>query len=247
SKLLLLSLTLCAVLNGVSAVTLVTQKPPVVTLRRGETATMDCNLGTVTSYSARWYKKIPGGVPQYILRNHHSWSSPSYGSGFSSPKFTSTHQSQSDYRLIISTVEERDSAVYYCQTWDDSVKENSNKASLVCLSTQSVPFADVSWIAAGSPVSSGISTSTAVQQPDQTFQISSYLSIQTSDWNMDKVYTCRVSLGSQTSEKTINKSHCSTVPFLVYLTPAVHKTLCLCLLYKLIADTKTSKSIKYES
>uniref|UniRef100_A0A3Q3FKS9 Ig-like domain-containing protein n=1 Tax=Labrus bergylta TaxID=56723 RepID=A0A3Q3FKS9_9LABR len=279
----------CTCKPRVSAVTLVTQKPPVVTLRRGETATMDCNLGTVTSYSARWYKKIPGGVPQYILRNHHSWSSPSYGSGFSSPKFTSTHQSQSDYRLIISTVEERDSAVYYCQTWDDSISPEtvfsslfigasstmllrvivspqeirrvtllnvpasveelctSNKASLVCLSTQSVPFADVSWIAAGSPVSSGISTSTAVQQPDQTFQISSYLSIQTSDWNMDKVYTCRVSLGSQTSEKTINKSHCSTVPFLVYLTPAVHKTLCLCLLYKLIADTKTSKSIKYES
>uniref|UniRef100_A0A3Q3G846 Ig-like domain-containing protein n=1 Tax=Labrus bergylta TaxID=56723 RepID=A0A3Q3G846_9LABR len=103
------------------AVTLVTQKPPVVTLRRGETATMDCNLGTVTS-AACWYKQIPGGVPQFILRNYHS-SSPSYGSGFSSPKFTSTHQSQSDYRLIISTVEERDSAVYYCQTWDSSVNE----------------------------------------------------------------------------------------------------------------------------
>uniref|UniRef100_A0A3Q3GEY0 Ig-like domain-containing protein n=1 Tax=Labrus bergylta TaxID=56723 RepID=A0A3Q3GEY0_9LABR len=97
----------------VSAVTLVTQKPPVVTLRRGETATMDCNLGTVTNSYAYWYKQIPGGVPQFILWNYHS-SSPSYGSGFSSPKFTSTHQSQSDYRLIISTVEERDSAVYYC-------------------------------------------------------------------------------------------------------------------------------------
>uniref|UniRef100_A0A3Q3DZX5 Ig-like domain-containing protein n=1 Tax=Labrus bergylta TaxID=56723 RepID=A0A3Q3DZX5_9LABR len=105
------------------AVTLVTQKPPVVTLRRGETATMDCNLGTVTNDYAHWYKQIPGGVPQYILRNYHSWSSPSYGSGFSSPKFTSTHQSQSDYRLIISTVEERDSAVYYCKTWDSSVSE----------------------------------------------------------------------------------------------------------------------------
>uniref|UniRef100_A0A3Q3GMT2 Ig-like domain-containing protein n=1 Tax=Labrus bergylta TaxID=56723 RepID=A0A3Q3GMT2_9LABR len=78
-----------------------------------------------------------------------------------------------------------------------SAELQSNKASLVCLSSQSVPFADVSWSAAGSPV-------------NQTFQISSYLSIQTSDWNMDKVYTCRVSLGSQTSEKTINKSHCST-------------------------------------
>ncbi|XP_038557750.1 immunoglobulin lambda-1 light chain-like isoform X2 [Micropterus salmoides] len=233
--------TLITALTCVSGVTVVTQKPPVVTLRKGETATMDCNLGTVTDDAARWYKQIPGGVPQYVLRFYHSSSSPTYGSGFSSPKFTSTHQSQSDYRSIINNVEEGDSAVYYCQTWDSSVNEwvfgqgtklivtssslpppvltvfppssaelQSSKATLVCLSSQSGPFADVSWLAAGSPVSSGISTSTAVQQPDKTFQISSYLAIQTSDWNMDKIYTCKVSLGSQTSEKNINKSDCPT-------------------------------------
>ncbi|XP_049417396.1 immunoglobulin lambda-1 light chain-like isoform X1 [Epinephelus fuscoguttatus] len=233
--------TLITALTCVSAVTVVTQKPPVVTLRKGETATMDCNLGTVTGYEAVWYKQIPGGVPQYVLRFYHSWSSVEYGSGFSSPKFTSNHQSTSDYRLIINNVEEGDSAVYYCATWDSSANEavfgqgtklivtssslpppvltvfppssaelQSNKASLVCLSSQSVPFADVSWLLGGSPVSSGISTSTAVQQADQTFQISSYLAVQTSDWNMDKVYTCKVSLGSQTAEKNINKSHCPT-------------------------------------
>ncbi|KAL7378750.1 hypothetical protein ABVT39_017969 [Epinephelus coioides] len=274
----------------VSGVTVVTQKPPVVTLRKGETATMDCNLGTGTN-QAVWYKQIPGGVPQYVLRFYHSWSSVEYGSGFSSSKFTSNHQSRTDYRLIINNVEEGDSAVYYCATWDSSVNDvfisfslssphttlltsqldnvdaakvltqtpavhtvstgqqvvlncntdsgnyvqwykqvpgsslpppvltvfppssaelQSNKASLVCLSSQSVPFADVSWLLDGSPVSSGISTSTAVQQADQTFQISSYLAVQTSDWNMDKVYTCKVSLGSQTAEKNINKSHCPT-------------------------------------
>ncbi|CAB1424283.1 unnamed protein product, partial [Pleuronectes platessa] len=91
-----------------------------------------------------------------------------------------------------------------------SAELSSNKASLLCLSSQSVPFAEVTWLVDGSPVSSGISTSTAVHQPDQTFQISSYLSIQTSDWNMDKIYTCKVSLGSQTSEKNINKSVCTT-------------------------------------
>ncbi|XP_050925257.1 immunoglobulin lambda-1 light chain isoform X3 [Lates calcarifer] len=233
--------TLITALTCVSGVTVVTQKPPVVTVTKGETVTMDCNLGTVTGSAARWYKQIPGGVPQYVLRFHHSWSSVEYGSGFSSPKFTSNHQSKSDYRLIINTVEEGDSAVYYCQTWDSSVSEyvfgqgtklivtgsslsppvltvfpppsaelQSNKASLVCLSSQSVPFADVTWLVAGNPVSSGISTSTAVQQPDQTFQISSYLAIQTSDWNMDKLYTCKVSLGSQTSQKDINKSGCPT-------------------------------------
>ncbi|XP_069381454.1 immunoglobulin lambda-1 light chain-like [Paralichthys olivaceus] len=233
--------TLITALTCVSGVTVVTQKPPVVTVRKGERVTMDCNLGTVTDSAGRWYKQIPGGVPQYVLRFYHSYSSPRYGSGFSSPKFTSTHQSTSDYRLIINNVEEGDSAVYYCQTWDDSADENvfgqgtklivtgsslsppvltvfppssaelrSNKATLLCLSSQSVPFAEVTWLVGGSPVSSGISTSTAVHRPDQTYQISSYLDIQTSDWNVDKIYTCKVSHGSQTSEKNINKSVCTT-------------------------------------
>ncbi|KAK9535158.1 hypothetical protein VZT92_007559 [Zoarces viviparus] len=114
--------TLITALTCVSGVTVVTQKP-VVTVRRGETATMDCNLGTVTNSPARWYKQIPGGVPQFVLYFYHSYSSPTYGSGFSSPKFTSTHQSTSDYRLIINNIEEGDSAVYYCQTWDSSVNQ----------------------------------------------------------------------------------------------------------------------------
>ncbi|XP_070837520.1 immunoglobulin lambda-1 light chain-like [Chaetodon trifascialis] len=94
-----------------------------------------------------------------------------------------------------------------------SAELQSNDATLVCLSIlphESKGFADVSWLSGGSPVSSGISTSTAVQQADQTFRISSSLAIQMSDWDMDKVYTCKVSLGSQTSEKNINKSHCPT-------------------------------------
>ncbi|XP_074512640.1 immunoglobulin lambda-1 light chain-like [Sebastes fasciatus] len=233
--------TLITALTCVSGVTVVTQKPPVVTVTKGETATMDCNLGCVTNERASWYKQTPGGVPQYVLSFYHGWSSVRYGSGFSSPKFTSTHQSTSEYRLTINNVEEGDSAVYHCKTWDTSATEyvfgpgtkltvtsssfpppvltvfppssaelQSNKASLVCLSSQSGPFADVSWLSGGSPVSSGISTSTAVQQPDQTFQISSYLAVQTSDWNTDQVYTCKVSLGSQTSEKNIKKSDCPT-------------------------------------
>ncbi|XP_043956109.1 immunoglobulin lambda-1 light chain-like [Gambusia affinis] len=231
--------TLFIALTCVSGVTVVTQKPPVLTVRKGETATMDCNLGSVSNHYAHWYKQIPGGAPQWVLSFYHSHSAPSYGSGFSSPRFTSTHQSTTDYRLIINNVEEQDSAVYYCNTWDSSVKEfvfgpgtklivtgstlpppvltvfppskaelQSSKATLLCLSTQSGPFADVNWLVDGSPVSSGISTSTAVQKPDQTFHISSSLSIQTSDWNGNKVYACKVSLGSQTAEKTINKSEC---------------------------------------
>lgn len=89
-----------------------------------------------------------------------------------------------------------------------SAELQSNQATLVCLSRLSVPWADVSWLLGDAAVSSGISTSTPVQQADQTFQISSHLTIQTSDWNAQKVYTCKVSVGSQTAEKRITKSEC---------------------------------------
>lgn len=85
---------------------------------------MDCNLGTVTNEPARWYKQIPGAAPKYVLSVYHGWSSVSYGSGFAAPKFTSTHQSESDYRLIINNVDEGDSADYYCSTWDGSAQEH---------------------------------------------------------------------------------------------------------------------------
>ncbi|XP_071249652.1 immunoglobulin lambda-1 light chain-like [Salvelinus alpinus] len=236
--------TLITALTCVSGVTVVTQKPPVVTVRKGDTATLDCNLGTVQDSGANWYKQVPGGVPQYVIRFYHTNSAPTYGSGFSSPKFTSNHQSKSDYRLIINSVEETDSAVYYCQTYDSSVKEyvfgpgtklivtdgdlatpavtlfppstedlKSSRATLVCLtsnlSQKSKGLADVSWMSNGESVTEDVSTSPAEQQPDKTFQISSYLTIQTADWDKDLLFTCKVSLGSTFSEKEIRKTSCS--------------------------------------
>uniref|UniRef100_A0A671Z0N3 Immunoglobulin lambda-1 light chain-like n=1 Tax=Sparus aurata TaxID=8175 RepID=A0A671Z0N3_SPAAU len=227
--------TLITALTYVDAVIVLTQTPAVHTVPTGQQLVLNCNIERYDEYyNVYWYKQVPGEAPQYVLRFYHSDSSPSFGTGFSSDRFDSKASSNINYQFIIKRAETGDSAVYYCETWDDSASEHltvtssslpppvltvfppsraelqSNKASLVCLSSQSVPFADVSWLAAGSPVSSGISTSTAVQQPDRTFQISSYLAIQTSDWNMEKVYTCKVSLGSQTAEQHINKSDCPT-------------------------------------
>ncbi|XP_064176588.1 immunoglobulin lambda-1 light chain-like isoform X3 [Anguilla rostrata] len=232
--------TLITVLSCVSGVIVVTQKPPVLSVSKGDTATMDCNLGTVNDSAARWYKQVPGGVPQFVLFFYHPNSAPTYGAGFSSPRFTSNHQSKSDYRLIINNVETGDSAVYYCHTWDDSAKEDvfgqgtklivtdsslaaptlsllppsseelkRNKATLVCLAQMSVGFADVSWTSDGKPVTGGVFTGTAEQKPDKTFGLSSFLTITPSEWITDRVFTCKVSSASKTSEKSIKKSDCS--------------------------------------
>ncbi|XP_061567372.1 immunoglobulin lambda-1 light chain-like [Cololabis saira] len=239
--------TLCTLITAlmyVDAVIVLTQTPAVRTVSAGLEVVVNCNVDRYDGYYVRWYKQVPGGTPQYVLKFHYSHSSPnSFGPGFSSDRFNSKATSKINYQFIIQRAETGDSAVYYCETWDNSAKENvsqwvfgpgtklivtssslpppvltvfppsraelqSDQVTLVCLSSQAGPFADVSWLSAGSPVSSGISTSTAVQTPDQTFQISSSLTIQTSDWNMGQLYTCKVSLGSQTSEKTINKSQC---------------------------------------
>ncbi|XP_071329624.1 immunoglobulin lambda-1 light chain-like isoform X2 [Trachinotus anak] len=236
--------TLCSLITAltcVDAVIVLTQTPAVHTVSTGQEVVLNCNIQRYDSNYVSWYKQVPGAAPQYVLRFYHGSSSLYFGTGFSSDRFNSKSSSNIDYQFIIKRTEAGDTAVYYCQTWDDSASAavfgqgtklivtgsslsppvltvfppssaelQSNKASLVCLSSQSVPFADVTWLVGGSPVSSGISTSTAVQQPDHTFQISSYLAIQTSDWNMDKLYTCKVSLGSQTSQKNINKSDCPT-------------------------------------
>uniref|UniRef100_A0A3Q1FM39 Ig-like domain-containing protein n=1 Tax=Acanthochromis polyacanthus TaxID=80966 RepID=A0A3Q1FM39_9TELE len=216
--------TLITALTCVSGVTVVTQKPPIMTVSTGETASMDCNLGAVTESAA-----LLAGINRFL------WSA-TYGPDFSFLKHTSNYQKESGHHFIINNMKEEDSAVYFCVTWDGSVNRflivtssslsppiltvfppsstelQSNKATLACLSTlpgESEGIAEVIWLREGCPMSGDISTGAAVQQPDQTFRISSYLSTEPSQWFKDIDYTCKVSLGSQSSERNMTMSGCS--------------------------------------
>ncbi|KAJ4931646.1 hypothetical protein JOQ06_010087 [Pogonophryne albipinna] len=207
--------TLITALTCVDAVIVLTQTPAVHTVSTGREVVLNCNVERDFTNYVSWYKQVPGEAPRYVLKFYHSHSSPTFGSGFSSDRFNSKASSTIDYQFIIKQAEAGDSAQYYLRVrrflYSHVYKLNHcgirTRHQADC-DDQSVPFADVSWLSAGSPVSSGISSSTAAQQPDKTFKISSYLSVQTSDWNMDKVYTCKVTQGSQTSEQNIKKSEC---------------------------------------
>ncbi|XP_071249722.1 immunoglobulin lambda-1 light chain-like isoform X1 [Salvelinus alpinus] len=238
--------TLCTLITALTYVgcqKAVTQTPSVLTVSTKGTATFHCDITKDESHYVIWYKQVPGGAPQYVLRFYRTHASPNeYGSGFSSDRFTSKATSDKDYQFIISNVEETDSAVYYCQTYDASVKVyvfgqgtklivtgstlpppvltifppssdelKSSKVTLVCLASQmAMGYADVSWTAGGNPVTGGIATSGPVPQADKTFQLSSCLTVDTSEWNQDKVFSCKVTAGSKFAEKGIKKSECST-------------------------------------
>ncbi|XP_067227985.1 immunoglobulin lambda-1 light chain-like [Chanodichthys erythropterus] len=240
--LIIFSFTLLTLLSCVRCVKVVTQKPSVLTEQKGNSVNMDCNVEKDEGYYVSWYKQTPNSAPQFVLRFYHSHSSPSYGDGFTSSRFTSTTQSDIDYSLIIKNVDVGDSAVYYCGTWDGSVSESvfgqgtklivtdadvappvlnilrpsreelisSSKVTLVCLiDHMSAAFADVRWLVNGNSVTEGVFTGSAEQQPDKKFRMSSYLTIESSEWDKDKDLTCEASVASKTTRTNIKKSDCS--------------------------------------
>ncbi|KAG7242828.1 hypothetical protein INR49_018083, partial [Caranx melampygus] len=142
-----------SVTDRVSGVTVVTQKPPVVTLSTGETATMDCNLGSVTNSGARWYKQIPGGAPQYMLSWYHGVDAVKVVTQTPAVHTVSTGQEV----VLNCNIQRYDtySVRWYKQVPGSSLSPpvltvfppssaelQANKASLLCLSAQSGPFAD---------------------------------------------------------------------------------------------------------
>ncbi|KAF7688970.1 hypothetical protein HF521_013777 [Silurus meridionalis] len=229
TAIMLLSIcTLLPALALVSSQKVVTQKPSVRTQEKGNTVTMDCNIAKDESNYVSWYKQIPQEAPQFVLRFYHSHSSPDlYGDNFSSTRFTSKTSTNIDYQLIIRNVEVGDSAVYYCGTRDDSTNAalpapvlnllppsseelKSTKATLVCLANDVAGgFADVRWLVNGNPVTSGVITGSAQQQANKKFSLSSYLTIDSSEWENDKVITCEVSAGGKAASVKIKKSECS--------------------------------------
>lgn len=87
---------------------------------------------------------------------------------------------------------------------------SSSKVTLVCLiNHMSAAFADVRWLVNGNSVTEGVFTGSAEQQPDKKFRMSSYLTIESSEWDKDKDLTCEASVASKTTRTNIKKSDCS--------------------------------------
>ncbi|KAE8631849.1 hypothetical protein XENTR_v10001326 [Xenopus tropicalis] len=56
----------------------------------GESATFSCNVGAKDGDWVFLLKQIPGNAPQLIIYHHHSFTSPRYGPGISTDRYTAT-------------------------------------------------------------------------------------------------------------------------------------------------------------
>uniref|UniRef100_H3BCS4 Ig-like domain-containing protein n=1 Tax=Latimeria chalumnae TaxID=7897 RepID=H3BCS4_LATCH len=219
-------------------------KPAFLSVNPGQAVTLDCNVEVKDSHSTEFYKEIPGEVPELVVAHYHGWSSPRYGPGFSSSRFSATVNSAgTQYQLTIRNTEARDTAMYYCGKWftasssyihckssklvvsaqefpspsvlvlRPSEEELTSKgtATLSCLiSKLSIGMTEVTWMANGNSISSGISTGLASKDSDNTYSLSSYLKVPMADWNGGKIYSCQVQQGGAQSATTkeIQKSDC---------------------------------------
>ncbi len=83
------------------------------------------------------------------------------------------------------------------------------KTTLVCLAEDiSVALVHVTWSVNGRSVTDGVWSSPTEKQQDKTFKMSSYLTIESSDWTDNADFSCELSVGSKFTKKSISVSQC---------------------------------------
>eukprot|EP00079_Xenopus_tropicalis_P032659 XP_017946430.1 PREDICTED: immunoglobulin lambda-like polypeptide 5 [Xenopus tropicalis] len=197
----------------------------------GERATFTCHIGTKDGDWVYLLKQIPGNVPQLIIYHHHSLTSPRYGPGISTDRYTATiNSAATEYQFIIKKAETADTAHYYCVKWFWSApgyglivyvfsqssklivtvdkfpepallvfppytedNESKDSSTLTChISKLAVSLVNVNWLKDGTTLQDGVSTSNPVRESDNTFSMSSYLTLSSKDINKDSLYSCMI-------------------------------------------------------
>ncbi|XP_060686024.1 immunoglobulin kappa light chain-like [Hemiscyllium ocellatum] len=221
---------------GISGDITMTQSPPVLSVGRGQTATLTCTASQSISSSLDWYQQREGQKPSlliYYATNRFTGVSDRFTGSGSGTSFT----------LKISNVQNEDVADYYCMqhsSWPlRSVKEPiplpplkaryksqpkltllppspeqvnaKGTATLVCLANHFYPDElEVQWKKDGAVISDGVQTSNYLRASDSTYSVSSLLTLSGSDWESDARFSCaltHVTLPSPLS-KSIRRSEC---------------------------------------
>ncbi|XP_078408979.1 immunoglobulin lambda-1 light chain-like [Cetorhinus maximus] len=223
---------------AVSNADITVNQPPSKSTSLGGTVQISCTLSgaTLGSSNIYWYQQKSGNAPRYLLY-HYAGSSTNRASGV--PDRFSGSVSGNTGTLTISNVKSEDGADYYCAIWKNNIfnfgegtklgvgnpQEPSvsllppssdqitvkNTATLVCLVSGFKPGSvEIEWTVDGSVRGNGVETSRIQQETDNTFSVSSYLNLSSSDWNSHELYSCLVKHETQAKpfRSSISRSSC---------------------------------------
>ncbi|XP_067911425.1 immunoglobulin lambda-1 light chain-like [Heterodontus francisci] len=222
-------LVLC--LHSSNADAVLTQ-PTSISTSPGETVKITCTMSgaNIGSYYTSWYWQKPGSAPVLI------WSERDGKPSNIPGRFMgSVDASSNKMHLTITKVQSEDAADYYCYAasiFGKGTKLNlsnprgpsvsvlppasdqiaaKNTATLVCLVSGFNPGAvEIEWTVDGSVRGNGVETSRIQQETDNTFSVSSYLTLPASEWNSHELYSCVVKHETQANplKTSIARSSC---------------------------------------
>nr|AES93017.1 immunoglobulin light chain [Squalus acanthias] len=222
-------------LHSTNADPVLTQ-PASISTSPGETVKITCTMSgdNIGTYYTSWYWQKPGSAPVFV------WYERSGTTSGIPDRFTGSVDSSSDMmHLNIANVQSEDAADYYCAvgrsgifTFGRGTKLSlsnprapsvsvlppssdqiaaKNTATLVCLVNGFNPGAvEIEWTVDGSVRGNGVETSRIQQETDNTFSVSSYLTLPASEWNSHGLYSCVVKHQTQANplQTSITRSSC---------------------------------------
>ncbi|GCB69840.1 hypothetical protein scyTo_0012498 [Scyliorhinus torazame] len=211
-------------------------QPGSISSSPGRTVKISCSMsgGGIGSYYVSWYWQKPGSAPVLV------WSESSGKPSNIPDRFMGSVDSSSNkMHLTISNVQSVDAADYSCAavssgiyTFGRGTKLNldnpqppsvsvlppsadqitaKDTATLVCLVSGFTPgAAEIEWTVDGSVRGNGVETSRIQQEADNTFSVSSYLTLSASEWNSHELYSCLVKHETQANplKTSISRSSC---------------------------------------
>nr|AAA86748.1 immunoglobulin lambda light chain [Carcharhinus plumbeus] len=213
-------------------------QPRSISSSPGKTVTITCTMsgGTISSYYASWYWQRPGSAPVLVWSDYNGLASgiPNRFAGSVDSSRTKMHltitnvqsEEAADYscgarlssavRIIFGSGTKlnlgspRSPTVSVLPPSSDQITAK-NMATLVCLVSGFVPgAAEIEWTVDGSVRGNGVETSRIQQEADNTFSVSSYLTLSASEWNSHELYSCVVKHETQANplQTSISRSSC---------------------------------------
>nr|AAA86749.1 immunoglobulin lambda light chain [Carcharhinus plumbeus] len=213
-------------------------QPGSISSSPGKTVTITCTMSgdTISSYYTSWYWQKPDSAPVFVWYESSGTASGipdrfagSVDSSSNKMHLTITNvqsEDAADYYCAarrsgantfifgrgtkLNLNSPRNPTVSVLPPSSDQITAK-NMATLVCLVSGFNPgAAEIEWTVDGSVRGNGVETSRIQQEADNTFSVSSYLTLSASEWNSHELYSCVVKHETQANplRTSISRSSC---------------------------------------